>query len=51
MIFKWAGVMRSIIMTVIVSITPAINVFLTLLLLLYIYGVAGMQVLLPFPHI
>jgi hypothetical protein len=30
--------------TIIVSITPAVNVFATLMLLLYIYGVAGMQV-------
>merc|ERR1712166_1418636 len=42
--------MRSIIMTIIISITPAINVFLTLLLLLYIYGVTGMQFYGNMPH-
>ena len=43
LILKFAKMARSMIMTVILSIPPAFNVVLVQMIVLYIYGVAGMQ--------
>ena len=43
LILKFAKMARAMVMTVILSIGPAFNVIMVLLLVLYIYGVAGMQ--------
>ena len=43
LILKFAKMARAMVMTVILSIAPAFNVIMVLLLVLYIYAVAGMQ--------
>ena len=43
LILKFAKMARSMVMTVILSIGPAFNVVLVLMLILYIYAIAGMQ--------
>jgi hypothetical protein len=43
LILKFAKMARAMVMTVILSIGPAFNVIMVLLLVLYIYAVAGMQ--------
>jgi len=43
LILKFAKMARSMILTVILSLPPACNVILVQILVLYVYGVAGMQ--------
>ena len=43
LILKFAKMARSMILTVILSVPPAFNVVLVQMLMLYVYGVAGMQ--------
>jgi hypothetical protein len=43
LILKFAKMARSMVMTVILSLGPAVNVIAVLILILYVYAVAGMQ--------